>query len=199
MACRWGLSAEVDAEWSLREGVPVAAGLIDAHAGGEGTVGAWGRGMQPRYPHGLCDGYIGLHNRQPGRTGLRAGRVGYLFCAIVPDQWLAEGGQSAAGAALDHLVTLHAVADVARAEATAQSMSLTAWLGMLAMDAPADASEVASLADSLHVVPEFPGNRAPFADPDARAVIKRLGMGTSLSSLVVPYVAGVLGLGYGCR
>jgi D-ribulokinase len=58
---------------------------------------------------------------------------------------------------------------------------------------------VARLAGGVHVVPEFLGNRAPFADPNARAIIAGLGMDTTQASLVGLYVAGVLGLGYGCR
>ena len=48
-------------------------------------------------------------------------------------------------------------------------------------------------------MPEFLGNRAPFADPHARAVIAGLGMETRLDSLVALYVAGLCGLGYGLR
>lgn len=77
------VSAKVAAEWGLGEGNPIAVGMIDDHAGGVGSVGARGRGRQPLYPHGLCDGYIGLHNLQPGQTGLRAGRVGPCS-AVVP-------------------------------------------------------------------------------------------------------------------
>jgi D-ribulokinase len=49
------------------------------------------------------------------------------------------------------------------------------------------------------VVPEFLGNRAPFADPDARALIAGLGMETGIDSLVGLYAAGLCGLGYGAR
>ena len=194
-----GLSAEIAAAWNLREGIPVAAGLIDAHAGGVGTVGARGAvgslGTRMAYVMGTSACTM-VSTAGPVFV---PGVWGPYFSAMVPDQWLAEGGQSAAGAALDHLVTLHPAAEAARVQATAQGMSLTAWLGMRAMDEHADASQVARLAEGLHIVPEFLGNRAPFADPDARAVIAGLGMDTSLSSLVALYVAGVLGLGYGCR
>ena len=55
------------------------------------------------------------------------------------------------------------------------------------------------LADGLHVVPEFLGNRAPLADPQARAVIAGLGMDDDLASLIALYVAGLCGIGYGLR
>ncbi len=48
-------------------------------------------------------------------------------------------------------------------------------------------------------MPEFLGNRAPFADPHARAVIAGLGMDSDLASLVALYVAGLCGIGYGLR
>ena len=51
----------------------------------------------------------------------------------------------------------------------------------------------------VHVVPEFLGNRAPFADPHARAVIAGLGMERDIDSLVALYVAGLCGIGYGLR
>ena len=60
-------------------------------------------------------------------------------------------------------------------------------------------SEAVALAGGLHVVPEFLGNRAPFADPHARAVIAGLGMERDVDSLVALYVAGLCGLGYGLR
>lgn len=61
------------------------------------------------------------------------------------------------------------------------------------------ASDGVSLARDLQVVPEFMGNRAPFADPQARAVIMGQGMDANIPSLVALYVAGICGLGYGLR
>jgi D-ribulokinase len=58
---------------------------------------------------------------------------------------------------------------------------------------------VARLADGLHVVPEFLGNRAPFADPHARAAIVGLGMERDIDNLVSLYIAGLCGIGYGLR
>ena len=52
---------------------------------------------------------------------------------------------------------------------------------------------------SPHVVPEFLGNRAPNADPDARATLLGLGFDTDTASLARLYLAGLGGLAYGAR
>ena len=116
---------------------------------------------------------------------------------MVPGMWLNEGGQSAAGAAIDQLVSLHPAATEAARLAAADGLSLPEWLAGRAE--AHGRSEAIGLAGGLHVVPEFLGNRAPFADPHARAAIAGLGMERDLSSLVALYVAGVAGLGYGLR
>jgi D-ribulokinase len=67
------------------------------------------------------------------------------------------------------------------------------------VQAAAGLSGAAMLANGLHVVPEFLGNRAPLADPHARAVIAGLGMEDDLNSLVALYIAGVCSIGYGLR
>jgi D-ribulokinase len=51
----------------------------------------------------------------------------------------------------------------------------------------------------VHVVPEFLGNRAPFADPEALGIIAGIGMDADIDSLVGLYLAGMCGLGYGAR
>jgi len=52
------------------------------------------------------------------------------------------------------------------------NMSLLSWLEAQAVMQKPSLSEVALLANRLHIVPEFLGNRAPFSDPDARRIIE---------------------------
>jgi D-ribulokinase len=117
---------------------------------------------------------------------------------MVPGLWLNEGGQSAAGAAIDHLVRHHPAAAEAAARSEAAGMSLSQWLSLEA-EKRGGAAATPELAGQLHVVPEFLGNRAPFADPDALGIIAGIGMDTGLDSLVGLYLAGMCGLGYGAR
>jgi D-ribulokinase len=76
--------------------------------------------------------------------------------------------------------------------------TLAAWLASQ-VETRGGAGMIPELVGEIHVVPEFLGNRAPFADPDARALIAGLDMHTGIESLVALYLAGLCGLGYGAR
>ena len=191
-----GLTAEAAAELGLRRGTPVATGVIDAHAGGIGTVGADGAPES-------CRAYV-FGTSSCTMTTTRTpvfvpGVWGPYFSAMVPDAWLNEGGQSVAGAAIERLISMHPAASDARSRAEQEGQSLPTLLASLAAQAADNLSGVVLLADGLHVVPEFLGNRAPFADPHARAVIAGLGMEDDLDSLAALYIAGICSIGYGLR
>ena len=191
-----GLTANAAAELGLLAGTPVATGVIDAHAGGIGTVGADG---EPE----SCLGYV-FGTSSCTMTTTRSpvfvpGVWGPYFSAMVPDAWLNEGGQSVAGAAIERLLSMHPATPDARRRAGHEGQSLPVLLASLAAQAADGLSGAVLLADGLHVVPEFLGNRAPFADPHARAVIAGLGMDDDLNSLVALYIAGICSIGYGLR
>ncbi|NTJ62692.1 FGGY-family carbohydrate kinase [Agrobacterium rhizogenes] len=196
-----GLNEAAARDLALAVGTPVGASLIDAHAGGVGTLGGQG-----------SDGGADIRNRLAYIFGTSAcsmassegavfvdGVWGPYYSAMVPGLWLTEGGQSAAGAAIDHLVTMHPAAGEARQRAEAEGLSLVAWLDRQAMKAGNNASDAVKLAQSIQVVPEFLGNRSPYADPDARAVISGLGLETGIDALIALYVAGLCGIGYGLK
>ena len=191
-----GLTASAAAELGLRAGTPVAAGIIDAHAGGIGTVGAAGDAES-------CLGYVfGTSSCTMTTTRLPVfvpGVWGPYYSAMVPHAWLNEGGQSVAGAAIERLLSMHPAAPDLRRRAEASGQSLPTMLADLATEAAASLSEAVMLAKGLHVVPEFLGNRAPFADPETRAIIAGLGMEQDVDNLVALYVAGICGIGCGLR
>ena len=93
---------------------------------------------------------------------------------------------------------MHPASPEAATLASAQGIGLGTWLAGEA-ERRGGARAIAALVGGLVVVPEFLGNRAPFADPDARALIAGIGMDTGLDSLVGLYLAGVAGIGYGAR
>lgn len=190
-----GLTARAAAELGLTAGTPVAAGLIDAHAGGIGTVGASGSDATGTMAYVFGTSSCTMTTTQ--NPVLVPGVWGPYYSAMLPNMWLIEGGQSAAGAAIDHLLTLHPAAAEAQALALAEGVPLPVWLANRATGPIA--SKAVLLAGEVHVVPEFLGNRAPFADPHARAIIAGLGMESDLDSLLALYIAGLCGIGYGLR
>lgn len=190
-----GLTTKAAAELGLIPGTAVAAGMIDAHAGGIGTVGIGGR---PEANLAYVFGTSSCTMTSTRSPVFVPGVWGPYFSAMVPGLWLNEGGQSAAGAAIDHLLRFHPAAAEARSAAAERGLALPVYLADLA-SRKGSASDVVALAKGLHVVPEFMGNRAPFADPLARAMILGLGMDDDLDSLVALYISGLCGIGYGLR
>lgn len=192
-----GLTPGAAADLGLPVGTPVGAGLIDAHAGGIGTVGAPGAGPEDRmaYVFGTSSCTM-TTTRDPVFV---PGVWGPYQSAMVPGMWLNEGGQSAAGAAIAQLLRHHPANAEALAAAQAVGLSLPDWLAQRAEAGSDTPDTILRRADRMHVVPEFLGNRAPFADPMTRAVVAGLGMEDSIDSLVDLYLAGLLGLAYGLR
>jgi D-ribulokinase len=191
-----GLTADAAGELGLLSGTPVATGVIDAHAGGIGTVGADG---EPESNLGYVFGTSSCTMTTTRSPVFVPGVWGPYFSAMVPNAWLNEGGQSVAGAAIEQLISIHPATPDARRSAEHDGQSLPVMLAGRAVKAAPDLSGAVELARGLHVVPEFLGNRAPFADPHARAVIAGLGMENDLNSLVALYIAGICSIGYGLR
>lgn len=197
-----GLTLQAAEELGLVPGTAVAAGLIDAHAGGVGTVGIAPPGQSDSDPTRTMAYVFGTSSCTMTTTAQPAfvpGVWGPYYSAMIPGSWLNEGGQSAAGAAIDHLVRHHPASDEAARAAADAGKSVPEWLADRASERVDTPSAAVRLAGRIHVVPEFLGNRAPFADPEARAVIAGLGMDDGVDQLVALYIAGLCGLGYGLR
>lgn len=193
-----GLIPQVAEEMGLAAGIPVGAGLIDAHAGGIGTVGASGGQGSVETRMAYVFGTSACTMSSTSAPVFVPGVWGPYHSAMVPGLWLNEGGQSAAGAAIDHLVRHHPASAEAAKVAAKAGLSLSAWLAGEAQ-ARGGASAIPGLVGDLVVVAEFLGNRAPFADPDARGIVAGIGMDSSLESLIGWYLAGLCGIAYGAR
>jgi ribulose kinase len=101
----------------LPVGTPVAVGMIDAHAGGIGTVGVLnGAVNNMAYVFGTSSCTMTTTQEAVFVPGV----WGPYYSAMVPGFWLSEGGQSAAGAAIDQLLSFHPAAAEAKALASAR-------------------------------------------------------------------------------
>jgi D-ribulokinase len=191
-----GLTAEAAAAMGLAPGVKVGAGLIDAHAGAVGTLSAsfGGAHADARRRLALILGTSACCMAVSDRPRFIDGVWGPYFSALTPNQWLTEGGQSAFGAAIDRLMRRHPaftdasqrVGDNAYEE---MERDILARAGTL--------SRAALLAKDLHVLPDFLGNRSPFADPNVRGVLVGLDLRADRDSALELYIAALTGLAHG--
>jgi D-ribulokinase len=195
-----GLNAAAARDLGLEEGTPVGASLIDAHAGGVGMIGGRSRSgaavdvcKRLAYIMGTS-ACIMATTREPCFV---RGVWGPYYSGMVPGLWLNEGGQSAAGAAIDRLLQSHPAYAEAVTAARSAGFEVPDFLERRIMARAGSASEAALTAHDVHVLPEFLGNRSPFADPDSRAVVAGLDLDADLTSLERLFVAGLCGLAYG--
>ena len=120
-----GLSQAAAQELGLVPGTAVGAALIDAHAGGIGAIGgraADGGEVDVRDRLAYIMGTSACIMATTREPSFVPGVWGPYYQGMVPGFWLNEGGQSAAGAAIDHLLRSHP--SFAEASAAAHSGGL---------------------------------------------------------------------------
>jgi FGGY-family pentulose kinase len=189
----------------LTTGCIVGVGIIDAHAGGLGVLGGvWEDGRRPRQQDleravALIGGTSSCHMAVSREARFVPGVWGPYYSAMVPGMWLTEGGQSAAGAAVDHAIAMHPNASKLTAAAKREGRTVYELLN----DEIARLQEATGLGPQLttdlHVLPDFNGNRSPKADPYIRGVIDGLSLDTSITSQALLYYATVQAVAYGTR
>ena len=195
-----GLTRPAACNLGLLAGTPVGASLIDAHAGGVGTIGGRERSAEPvdvcrrlAYIMGTSACIMATTSEPCFVPGV----WGPYYSGMVPGFWLNEGGQSAAGAAIDHLIRTHPAYNEAVATACAQGTEILEFLERRIVSRAQNPGEAALFARDIHVLPEFLGNRSPFADPDSRAIVAGMDLDTDIGSMERLFVAGLCGLAYG--
>jgi FGGY-family pentulose kinase len=185
------LTAQAAADLGLTENCRVATGVIDAYAGALGTLGglAGEPGELNRHLALIAGTSSCLMAMSPDERPF-AGGWGPYWGAALPGWWIAEGGQSATGALLDHIIRLHGAGGEPTAERHRQIAERVMALR---------AEEGLDLAGRLHVLPDFHGNRSPLADPHALGVISGLTLDASFDSLCRLYWRTAVGIALGVR
>ena len=199
-----GLTEKAAEELGLRHGIPVGVSIIDAHAGGLGLLGAPIDGKAPEAKDfdrrlGLICGTSTCHMAVSPAARYTPGIWGPYFSAMVPGLWLNEGGQSATGALIDHVVFSHARAAALDLDAKKKETSIYALLNERLEELSKGHPFPAALTSEIHLLPYFHGNRSPRADASLRGAMHGLKLDGSVDALALVYLATVQALALGTR
>lgn len=185
------LTPAAAANLGLDTGCVAAAGLVDAYAGALGVLGAFAdepRQLERRLA--LIGGTSSCIVAFSREKTFGFGMWGPYYEAVLPGFWLVEGGQSAAGALLDHVVRSHSAGGEPDA---ATHAAIVARIRALRE------AEGEAFAARLHVLPDFHGNRTPIADPHALGVISGLSLDASFDGLCRLYWRSCVAVALGIR
>jgi FGGY-family pentulose kinase len=183
----------------------VGQGIIDAHAGGLGVLGAIWQDENGA-PLGdletslaLIGGTSNCHMAVSREAKFVPGVWGPYFGAMVPGMWLQEGGQSTAGAAIDHAIADHANAARLFEYSKAHHQTVYEVLNEEVERLQNQSGKGPQITRDIHILPDFLGNRSPYADPHARGIYDGISLDASLQSHALRYLATIQAVAYGTR
>jgi FGGY-family pentulose kinase len=195
-----GLIKEAAEKMGLQVNTPVSVGAIDAHAGGIGVVGA---PLPNQETINMSDRIVIIAGTSSCHMAVSnevfvEGVWGPFYSAMVPGMWLSEGGQSAVGKLIDHVVDSHAYSTELKRLSKEQNKHIYEILNAKLVEL-AHGGSVNELTRELHVLPYFHGNRSPLADPSLRGIISGLTISNTLEDLALVYLSTIQAISYGTR
>ncbi|KAI1317255.1 hypothetical protein EDD11_008741 [Mortierella claussenii] len=204
-----GLTPQAAKELGLVAGTAVGGAVIDAYAGAIGTLGASMNGKQATVDEAskrisLICGTSSCHLVMSNKPIFVPGVWGPFHGVMLPDMWVAEGGQSSTGQLIDYLTKSHPAYQEAlqNAQNLDPAVSVYEYLNrhLEALAARQSLSDIAYLTKRLHITPDHHGNRSPFADETMRGSISGLDLNSNdVDGLAVLYLAIIQALAFGTR
>ena len=106
---------------------------------------------------------------------------------------MAEGGQSATGSLLHHVLTTHTSYSKALETAKSQNLNIFDYLNIRleGLRKESKAPSISYLARHFFLVGDYHGNRSPIADPRMRGSVVGLNMDSSVDGLTLMYYAAM--------
>lgn len=196
-----GLTNQSAKELGLNAGIPVGVSIIDAHAGGLGLLGMAEGESSFDTQIALIGGTSSCHMAVSENPRFIDGVWGPYYSAMIPGLWLNEGGQSATGALIDHVIFSSSHAKILKDEAEKKSTTVYELLNnrLTQLAVERDLEDIGLLTKDLHVLPYFHGNRSPRADASLRGGIVGLTLSNTLDDLAILYLATIQAVAYGTR
>ncbi len=199
-----GLTERAARELGLSAGTPVGVGIIDAHAGGIGMLGAALGGRKPSAADletrvALIGGTSTCHMAVSRKPLFIKGIWGPYYSAMIPGFWLTEGGQSATGALVDFCIFSHAKSKEIEIEAKKAGKTVYEILNKKLEELSKGLPFPAALTSDRHVLPYFHGNRSPRANPTLKGAACGMKLDNSPNELAQEYLATIQAIAYGTR
>jgi FGGY-family pentulose kinase len=181
----------------------VAVGIIDAHAGGIGVMGMGFskplRASQLQTILALIGGTSSCHMAVSEKPLFIPGIWGPYPNAMIPGLWLTEGGQSATGSLVDHVIRNNSAYDSVVQEADKQGQTVYEHLNGVVRDLKSHERKGPEVVKDINILPYFLGNRSPNADPNARGIISGLTLNENVGTVARLYYATIQAIAYGTR
>ena len=187
----------------LPAGIAVGSGVIDAYAGWVGTVGAKVKLTDEEVNPSVAKNDV---SQAFTRLAAVAGTSTCHICmspepvfvngvwgpykdVLLPDFWLAEGGQSATGEMLKHVIETHPAHQEALSIAESYNANIYTYLNekLMEMQDEQSAPSVAYLGRHFFFYGDLFGNRSPVADPTMVGSITGLSSDKTVTGLALYY------------
>ncbi|KAK0363489.1 hypothetical protein LTR91_022213 [Friedmanniomyces endolithicus] len=197
------LSEKAAADMGLPAGIAVGSGVIDAYAGWIGTVGAKVNLSNETLNAGVAKNDVSqaftrlaavagtstCHLAMSEKPVFVNGVWGPYRDVLIPDYWLAEGGQSATGELLKHVIETHPAFQEAMSVAETFNANIYDYLNehLREMQEKTNAPTISYLGRHFFFYGDLFGNRSPVADPDMKGSVIGLSSDKSLDGLALYY------------
>ena len=118
------LSKQAAQELGLPAGIPVGTSAIDAHAGGLGLLGIKLEHQEIDFERrlALIGGTSSCHMAVSANPRFVSGVWGPYYSALIPGLWLNEGGQSASGSLIDHIISSSRIGEALKSQVNGKSI-----------------------------------------------------------------------------
>ena len=197
------LCEKAASDLGLPTGIAIGSGVIDAYAGWIGTVGA-----KVPLEKNQMDAGIASNDQAQAFTRLAAvagtstchlvmskdpvfvnGVWGPYRDSIIPHFWMAEGGQSATGELLKHVLETHPAYEQANSMAESYNTNIYDYLNeqLRDMQNRLNAPSIFYLGRHFFFYGDLFGNRSPIADPTMTGSVVGLSSDKSLDGLALYY------------
>ncbi|KAI0878823.1 Nup93/Nic96-domain-containing protein [Hypoxylon argillaceum] len=199
------LSETASKQLGLPVGIAVGSGVIDAYAGWIGTVGAkvdteYGHADETHPANDLAQASTRLaavagtstcHLALSEKPVFVNGVWGPYRDVLLPGFWLAEGGQSATGELLRHVIETHPAHKEVLPLAEAMSKNIYDYMNihLRELAEKLNAPTVSYLGRHFFFYGDLWGNRSPIADPNMKGAVIGLSSDSSVDGLALYYYA----------